>query len=386
MRELFSKKVICDETVIYFLLCCGCCTISFNVAAIVAAVPAISAELRVSDILVADVIPYYMIPYGLGALLYAPLTRYRSYKYILGASLLFYALACFFCASVSTLPQLLIGRLVMGIAGASAIPLGLIIIGQLFDRKIRGRLVGFFFSCSFFASIAGLILSGTVSWRWLFLVPALIGAVTALGILFLPLKPFEHVRGVKVKYWNALKQHHIQKVFLFIVVISFLYHAVHKWFGVYLARSYHLNQLTISSLLLIPLVGGAVGQMFGGYLSDKRGRAAACMTGLLVLSFSTLLLSGRYSLAGVAVLMGLIALGWTVGHNGMSTVLTDFPEEHRPEIAGLNSSLRFISGGVGFKVSKIFIEKGMSFEMNFLVMGLCMLVSGLFLRTLVLDE
>ena len=386
MRELFSKKIICDETVIYFLLCCGCVTISFNVAALVAAIPAISSDLRVSDILVADIIPYYMIPYGLGALLYAPLTRLRSYKYILGMSLLFYALSCFYCASVSALPQLLAGRLVMGITGAGAIPLGLIVIGQLFDKRVRGRLVGLFFSCSFLASIAGLILSGTMSWRWLFFVPAFLGAVTALGVLFLPLKAFGHVRGVKVNYWNALKQYHIQRVFIFIVVISFLYHAVHKWFGVYLARSYHLNQLAISSLLLIPPVTGALGQLTGGYLSDKRGRATACTAGLLILSFSTLLLYGRYPLTGVGLLLGLVAFGWTMGHNGMSTVLTDFPEEHRSEIASLNSSLRFISGGVGFKVSKMFIEKGMSFEMNFLVMGGCMLVSGLFLKTLVLDE
>ncbi|MFA5260707.1 MAG: MFS transporter [Candidatus Omnitrophota bacterium] len=386
MRNLFSKKVVNDETVIYFLLCCGCFTISFNVAAIVAAVPAISTELRISDIFVSDIIPYYMIPYGLGALLYAPLTQHRSYKYISGVSLLFYALACFYCAVVSSLPQLLMGRFVMGVAGASAIPLGLIIIGQLFDKKVRGRLVGLFFSSSFLASIAGLILSGTVNWRWLFFVPALIGAVTAVCVLFLPLKPFEHVRGVKVKYWNAFKQYHVQRVFFFIVVISFLYHAVHPWFGVYLARSYHLNQLAISALLLIPLVSGALGQLTGGYLSDKKNRATACTIGLLILSCSTLLLYGRYPLAGVGFVFGLIAFGWTVGHNGMSTVLTDFPEEYRSEIASLNSSLRFIAGGIGFKVSKIFIEKGMSFEMNFLVMGLCMLVSGLFLKTLVLDE
>lgn len=387
MRELFGKKVINEEIVIYFLLCCGCFTISFNVAAIVAAVPAISADLRVSDILVSDIIPYYMIPYGFGALLYAPLTQCRSYKYISGVSLLLYALACFYCASVSALPQLLAGRLVMGVAGASVIPLGLMIIGQLFDKNVRGRLVGLFFSCSFLASIAGLILSGTVNWRWLFFVPALIGAMTAAFVLFLPLKPFGHVRGGgRIKYGNALKQHHIQKVFFFIMVISFLYHAVHTWFGVYLARRYHLNQMAISSLLLIPLLTGAVGQVAGGYLSDKKDRATACAVGLLILSCSTLLLSGRYPLWGVGLVLGGVAFGWTIGHNGMSTVLTDFPEAYRSEIASLNSSLRFISGGVGFKISRIFIERGMSFEMNFLIMGLGMLVSGLFLRTLVLDE
>jgi len=380
------KKVISDEIVIYFLLCCGCFTISFNVAAIVAVIPAISVELRMSDILVADIIPYYMIPYGVGALVYAPLTRYWSYKYIAGVSLLVYASACFYCALVSSLPQFLMGRLVMGVAGASAIPLGLIIIGQLFDKGIRGRLVGLFFSCSFLASIAGLVLSGTGHWRWLFFVPALMGAATAIGVLLLPLKPLEYIRGNRVQYWGALGRKPVQKVFLFIVVISFLYHGVHSWFGVYLAHRYPLTQLAISLLLLFPLVTGAVGQLTGGYLSDTKNRSVACLVGLLILACSTLLLSGRYPVWGMGLVFGLVAFGWTVGHNGMSTVMTDFPEECRSEIAGLNSSLRFISGGLGFKISKIFIERGMSFEMNFLIIGVCMLASGLFLRTLVLDE
>jgi MFS family permease len=70
-------------------------TISFNVAAIAAVIPAMSLDLGLADLLVAKIIPFYMIPYGIGALIYAPLTRYVSYKVILGCSMALYSSACF---------------------------------------------------------------------------------------------------------------------------------------------------------------------------------------------------------------------------------------------------------------------------------------------------
>ncbi len=381
----FGSQITREKKVSYFLLCCGCFTISFNVAAIVAAIPAMSVDLRIPGILVSDVIPYYMIPYGVGALLYAPLTRYFSYKRILGISLFCYALACFYCANIRTIQHFLLGRVIMGVSGAGVIPLGLMIIGQLFEKNVRGRLVGMFFSFSFLASISGLILSGTVHWRWLFWIPSLIGVVTALSILFLSLEPFAHICRLKIDYINTLKKPCIGRIFGFIAFISFLFHGVQKWFGVYLAESYHLNQMMISSLLLIPPVSGALGQMMGGYLSDKKGRAAACLIGLLILSLSTMSLYGKYPLLIVGLILGLVSFGWTIGHNGISTILTDFPDTHRSEIASLNSALRFIGGGVGFKISKFFINRGMSFEMNFLLLGVCMLFSGFFLKKIIPD-
>jgi hypothetical protein len=64
-------------------------------------------------------------------------------------------------------------------------------------------------------------------------------------------------------------------------------------------------------------------------------------------------------------------------------VLTDFPGEVRPEAASLNSSLRFIAGGLGFKFSKFLVGRGLSFEMNFLLIGLCMAGSAFLLRRVI---
>lgn len=372
---------ISDRRIVYILLCLGCVTISFNVAAIAAAIPAISSDLNLSQFLVSKIIPFYMVSYGLGALIYAPLTSWISYRLLLGIPLGLYSIASLYCASINSIWLFFAGRVAMGISGASAIPLGLIIIGQLFDKEVRGRLVGLFFGCSFFASIAGIIFSGMTNWRWLFYIPSILGASTAALIFLLKTNILNHIHGTKVDYLKSFENVEIRKLFIFIFSISFLYHGVHKWFGVYLNTIYNLDKLVISFFFMIISVCGAIGQIIGGYISDKKGRYWACLAGILILGLSTMLLYGIYPLYILAVVLGMLAMGWTIGHNGISTVLTDFPVKYRPAIASLNSSVRFVSGGIGFYISGFFVEK--SFSLTFLFFGTAMLLLSLSLGNII---
>lgn len=340
-----------------------------------------STDFALSDILVSKVIPYYMIPYGLGALIYAPLTRFFSFRRVLGVSMFFYALSCWMCASAETLNQLLLARIAMGISGAGAIPLGLMIIGQSYEKQIRGRLVGLFFSFSFFASLAGLALSGLAHWRWLFYCPAGFAAIMFIFCLFIKSETFQSRHLGRINYLAVLKKAEVFRVFLFIFALSALYHGVHKWFGVYLSQEYQLQKGAISLLFILAAIGGFVGQLLGGQLSDKKGRLFACYVGLLGLGTAVVLLVGTYPIVILAMLLCGVSIFWTIGHNGISTVLTDFKESDRPVIASLNSSVRFVSGGVGFVVSRIFVK--MSFGWTFFGIGILMLALAMVLKAVV---
>lgn len=370
-----------DKKYVYALICFGCLAISFNVAAIAAAVPIISADLSLSDLLVAKIIPYYLIPYGLGALIYAPLTRYISYRWVYCVTMFLFALFCLICGFATHLDLLLIGRVGMGITASSAIPLGLILIGEFFDKEIRGRLVGVFFSCAFIASIAGLIVMGTMNWRWMFYFPSIMGVGIAVIVLIYPSELLNKRHVGHINYLRALTQPNISKVFAYIFAISFLYHGVHKWYGIYLSQVYGFDKLTISLIIIGTVVGGMFGQLFGGILTDKKGRFIACTTGIVGLSLAICLLFGQYSKLILGIILLMISVFWTVGHNGISTVLTDFSSEDRPIIASLNSSVRFISGGLGFYVSSFFVEK--SFSITFLSIGICLIILAPFLKYVV---
>jgi len=369
------------KKVVYLLLCLGCVTISFNIAAIAAVIPVISVDLGLTDFEVSRIIPYYLMPYGIGALIYAPLTRFVSYRVVLAASMVVFAVTCFVCGSIESLGYFLAARILMGIAAASAIPLGLMIIGELFEKNVRGRLVGVFFSCAFSASLAGIALSGVADWRWLFYVPAILGALLAAAFLFFGADLLGRVHVGHINYLRVFNSAKIRNIFIFIFVISFLYHGVHKWYGIYLSRVYHLNQFEISVCFIMAALGGLFGQLLGGVLSDKKGRLFSCLVGVTGLSAGTMLLIGQYPIVILGLILIVISTCWTVGHNGVSTALTDFSDCDRPMIASLNSSVRFISGGIGFCVSSFFVEK--SFGITFFVIGILMLLLASVLRKVI---
>ena len=373
-----------NKKIIYFLLCCGIVTINFNLAAVAAVIPTISADLGLPDFFVSKIITFYLIPYGFGALLFAPLTRVLSYRNTLALSLAVYVGASLFCGLSKDLNHLLIGNVLAGISAAGAIPLGLMVIGELFEKEVRGRLVGLFFSASFIAALSGLLVSGLAHWRWLFFIPAVMGALTVIALFVFPTGLLNRKHEAPVNYLKVFTDRRIRNVFMFIVAMSFLYHGIYKWYGVYLAQEYHLNKLAISLFIMVTSLCGAAGQNVGGFLTDKKGRLTACFVGGVLLGISAILLAGRYPVYVVPIVLAGISIGWTIAHNSISTVLTDFPEDDRPMIASLNSSVRFISGGLGFWVSSFFVQK--SFGLTFLVIGVLILTMSFLLKKLNLEH
>ncbi len=369
-----------NRRLIVLLICLGNITITFNIGAVAAAIPIIAESLGQPDLLVSKIVAFYMIPYGLGALLYAPLTRFVSYRWILCGAMALYAAASAVTALSVSLTEIFAAQVVAGIAAASSTPLSLMIIGDFFDRDLRGRLVGTYFGCSFLASTVGMVFMGTVHWRWLFLIPAAIGLITAISFYFLGGK-LDRRHTASVNYIKAFSKHHIRNVFILIFALSFLYHAVHKWYGVYLSRVYGFDKLAISFILILVAACGLFGQQIGGYLSDKKGRITTGLIGVTGLGAATMLLVGYYPVAVLIVILAVIAISWTVGHNAISTVLTDFPVDDRPIIASLNSAVRFVSGGLGFYLSGFLVEK--SFGLTFFGIGVLMLISSFFFKKVV---
>ncbi len=380
MINISSKKLI------FFGLCLGSVTISFNVAAISAVLPTMSADFGLPVSVIARIVPFYMIPYGIGALMYAPIAKRFSYRRVIIISCAIYAISNLICGIAGSINTIVITRALMGISGASSIPLGLILIGQLFDKSVRGRLVGVMFSCSFVSSLVGIVFSGLFSWRWLFFVPAILGVVLCI-YAFIFFKGLSYSGDSHhVDYISLLKNNkEIRDVFIFIFIISLFYNGAHRWFGVYLSGAYGLSQLAISGFFIFRAVTGMFGQMAGGFISDKKGRVLSCKIGIVLLSVALLALFRIYPLWILAIIFAGVSVGWTIGHNGMSTILTDFPDEYRPEIASLNSSLRFISGGLGFLFCGMLIDN-FGYSVAYVSFGACLFILFLLIKKFIKEK
>ncbi len=355
----------------FLLLCIEGAVLSFNVAACVALIPQIASTFQVEQFIAGRLTWIYMLPYGVAALVYGPLIRIVDAKKVECICILFFACSNFFAATSQTIEALFISRFFMGLSGASVIPLGLILIAQEVKSRERGKYVGFFFSATFIASLIGLVLSGFVPWRNLFLIPAVSGFLLFFGMVsWLP--NFGVLPGQKVfRYWQSFQHKGVRLVFFYIFFISMFYHGVQQWLGVYFSQGYLFNQMTISLLVTLTSFSGIFGEAIGGYLSDLIGRIPTINLGILCMIAGLVLLLVRLPLFLLILPMLLWGFGWTLNHAGVSTVLTDLPGNLVHEAASLNSGIRFLSGGIGTVIGGIILQK--SFSLGFLLFGVCLL-------------
>jgi predicted MFS family arabinose efflux permease len=357
---------------VFLILCLEGAILSFNVAACSALIPSIAAEFKVAQFLAGRIIWMYMLPYGIAALFYGPLVRFFDARKVELVCFFLFAFANLIAAISRSITALFIARFMMGLFGASVVPLVLILIADWAKDKFRGRLVGIFFGSTFVASLAGLFLSGLISWRLIFLIPAIMGLVL-WGLMYLYLPSFKQAGpAIKVNYLAAFKDKRIISLFTYIFFISLLYHGLQQWLGVYFSSSFGFSQFLISMLITLTSLSGIFGEVLGGWLSDTLGRLKTINIGIGLMILSAFLLIFRMPWFILALIMVIWGLGWTFNHAGLSTRLTDLPKEFVNEAASLNSSVRFISGGLGVLVGAALMKR--SFSLGFAAFGVCLLI------------
>ncbi|MDD5129699.1 MAG: MFS transporter [Candidatus Omnitrophica bacterium] len=364
------------STVTFIILCLEGAVLSFNVAACAALVPSIAAEFALSQFVAGKIIWLYMLPYGLAALLYGPLVRAFDARKVELTCVFLFSLANLLAGLAVNIKMLFVGRFLMGIFGASVIPLGLILIARHIAQDKRGAYVGIFFGATFVASLLGLFLSGLIPWRLIFIIPAVAGLCLWV-LMYFKLPAFqEDLSRFRFGYWQAFKDRKVIRIFIYIFLVSLIYHAVQQWLGVYFSTQLFLNQFTISMLITLTSLSGIFGEFIGGGLADKVGRQRVTCLGILGMIICIFLLLLKLPLAMLGLVMVFWGLSWTFNHVGLATMLTDLPAELLNEAASLNSGVRFISGGLGVSLGGLIMQR--SFTLGFLVFGSGLLVLLLF--------
>jgi len=360
------------KKVTFGILCLEGAVLSFNVAASAALIPSIASNFALSQFVVGKIIWLYMIPYGLAAFFYGPLVRAFDARKIELFCIFLFSLANLLAGISQNISTLFVARFMMGLFGASVIPLGLILIARHLDERRRGRYIGLFFGSTFVASLLGLFLSGIINWRLMFIIPAASGFILWV-FMYIHLPGFKgKAENFRLGYLEAFRSKKVIKIFSYIFFVSLIYHAVQQWLGVFFSTQLNLGQFTISMLITLTSLSGIFGEVCGGRLADSMGRLKVVNLGIgfMVLSVFSLLI--KLPLGLLVLVMVIWGLGWAFNHVGLSTILTDLPEEFLNEAASLNSGVRFISGGIGVCLGGLIMQK--SFMLGFLVFGTGLLI------------
>ena len=112
-------------------------------------------------------------------------------KRVLLVAVALFVVGAVLCASVSTMPQLIVFRAVQGL-GAGGLMVGpQAVIGEIVSPRERGRYLGFIGAVYVVAAVGGPVLGGlvveTLGWRWIFALYPPLGAL-AFVVLALTLR------------------------------------------------------------------------------------------------------------------------------------------------------------------------------------------------------
>jgi MFS transporter, Spinster family, sphingosine-1-phosphate transporter len=187
--------------------------------------------------------------------------------------------------------QIFITRSFLGIGEAGYAPASLSMIGDLFPREQRGRILSLWSIGNLIGTAIGLIMGGIIAdkfgWRWAFYIVGIPGLIAAFFI-WRAVEPhrgiFDRGEGadddiaqvhgsIGKDFGDAAKK--ILKIPTYWVLLGafvfsfFTIGSAQTWITTYLVRAFHLTVATAGTYSgLTLLIGSLVGTLIGGWLAD----------------------------------------------------------------------------------------------------------------------
>jgi EmrB/QacA subfamily drug resistance transporter len=174
------------------VLCLGVLMIVLDTTIVNVALPSIRADLQFSDASLVWVVNAYMLTFGGFLLLGGRLGDLYGHRRLFLAGIALFTLASLACGVAASQAVLVVARAVQGLGGAVVSAIALSLIMNLFTEPAeRAKAMGVYgFVCAGGGSIGvllGGLLTGALSWHWIFLVNLPIGAlVFVLCLLLIP--------------------------------------------------------------------------------------------------------------------------------------------------------------------------------------------------------
>ncbi|MGA2951870.1 MAG: MDR family MFS transporter [Caulobacteraceae bacterium] len=150
------------------------------------ALPHIQGSVQAS----ADQVTWVLTSYIIAAAIMTPLSGWLSMRFgrkrVLLASIAMFVLASMACGLATSLPEIVLFRLLQGIAGASTIPLSQSLMLDVFPQRMIPTVMAIWSSAVIVGPILGPVLGGWLTdnytWRWVFYINVPIGILAYLGL------------------------------------------------------------------------------------------------------------------------------------------------------------------------------------------------------------
>lgn len=321
-------------------------------------IPKLAVIFHASEQQVGNIVPAYLIPYGIITLVYGLLADRIGPKIIILVSLITFSVLTSLTALSTSVEELMIWRVLTGIGTSGVIPISLALTGQMFPFEQRGRPLGWLFGAmaggSAFGSTVGIMLEPFIAWQGLF-----IGiSIASLLLFFLLWKSFHSlqlpkpaatlsIRKVLTGYLNLVQPRRGLRTYTYVFLNGLFHAGVFTWLGMYFKERFDLNEWEIGFAILgYGLPGFILGPIIGK-LADKQGRRWLIPIGLLISTLSALSLAINPPLLLAELAVTMLSFGYDLTQPLLAGIVTDVGKKQPGQAMGLNVFMLFIGFGVG---------------------------------------
>lgn len=256
-----------------------------------AVAPLIQAEFNLSDFNVGLLGSAFTLVYAVGALPFGLWADRGVRKTVIVAGVSIWSVATLLTGLTTNFVQLFAMRALLGVGEASYYPAGTSLLGDLFPRQLRGRVMSIWSAGTAFGIAAGFagggLLAARFGWRPAFFVTAAPGLVLAALAFALrePLRGAAEAEGPRLsqvseaslsRLFGLLRIATLRNTILSQTALFFVLGADAYWLPTLLTRRFGMTVAeagTLSGAVIV--VGGLVGTLLGGWLADWRRKRSA---------------------------------------------------------------------------------------------------------------
>ena len=319
--------------------------------------PSIAHAFSVDPARAGVLIAAYMLPFGLFQLLYGPLADRFGKLRVVTVSLALFTVATGLCATAVGLGDLTAYRALTGIFAAATMPVSLALIGDLVPMQDRQKAISSFMGIAFLGQATSMTIGGTIaalsSWRGVFIAYAAVSAVIVVVLHFSTHEVRGRLHGDPHSeflrpYGRLLGHGPSLRTYLVVFGEGLLILGSFSYAGAYAAQALGLQTFGIGLLMAVFGVGVIAASRLSGRLAQRIGRPNLVALGLASAAAADLLVAAAGThLAGFAIAVLLLGLGFMFAHSSLLTTATQFAEKARGAAMSLVAFAFMVGGSVG---------------------------------------
>jgi len=316
---------------------------------------ALKHDFAVDVFLLGLSITFFMVPFAVTQLFSGLLSElfYGKRKVIVSG----FIITCFgFLLAVFSFNiwVFLVSRVIQGVGFALATPLIMAMVGDVFERSFRGRVIGSMAVAITLGVTLGPLVGGflaSINWRIGFAILSILSVFTTLFALAVVPQTRrvskDEELGLKI-LWRVFTR----KVILAISLVGLILFSARISIYTYLSdlltlAPYNLSSDLIGGLLALAGIGGLFAGPISGYLTDKIGRRRTAIAGLIMVLvvLCLYLIPQWYTL--LAFILFLMGFSTTTASTAVSTMAVEVDPKHRDIAVSIYNSMRSTGYALG---------------------------------------